>query len=77
MGRYPEADATSITSRLAEIHRVPEAHILTTAGAIEALYLATRLFTGSKAAIYHPCFADYKRACSAAGVFVKDLLLLV
>ncbi len=75
MGRYPEADAASINSRLAAIYNVAERHLLTTAGAIEALYLATRLFAGGKAAVYHPCFADYKRACTAAGVFVKDLLL--
>ena len=43
--RYPEADAESMRQRLAAVYGVNADHILPTAGAIEGLYLAARLFT--------------------------------
>ncbi len=76
VAQYPEADAFSVAARFSEIHGVPQAHLLPTAGAIEGLYLAARLFQGKRAAVFHPSFADYTRACEAAGVETVALELL-
>lgn len=73
IGRYPEADARSLTLRIGELCEINETQILTTAGAIEGLYLATRLFSGRRAAILAPSFADYHRACLAAGITVLSV----
>ncbi len=76
ISRYPDADAAALTQRLSLLHGVEPAHILPTAGAIEALYLATRLFAGHQAVVFQPAFADYARACTAAGVQVRTASLL-
>lgn len=73
---YPEADPLQIAQLLSHLHDVPSVHILPTAGAIEALYLAARLFQGKSALLFSPCFADYERACNAAGVRVSHANLL-
>jgi threonine-phosphate decarboxylase len=64
--RYPEADASGVRRRLASVYRVNADEIVPTAGAIEALYLAARLFDGCKTAIIEPAFGDYSRAFEAA-----------
>jgi adenosylcobyric acid synthase len=66
--RYPEADAAGIRLQLASIFKTSPEHLQPTAGAIEALYLAARLFPKKNALILHPSFADYTRACRAAGL---------
>jgi threonine-phosphate decarboxylase len=68
VARYPEADADSLAERVASIYRLPKEHLVPTAGAIEGLYLATRLFSGKRALLLDPCFADYNRACLAADI---------
>jgi adenosylcobyric acid synthase len=69
--RYPEADANSVRLLLADLFDVRADHILATAGAIEGLYLAVRLFTKKRALIFAPSFADYSRACLSAGLEIK------
>jgi len=64
---YPEADARSLRGQLARLHGITADHILPTGGAIEALYLAARLFAGCKIGIVEPAFGDYHRAFQAAG----------
>lgn len=66
--RYPEADAASLRIRLGALFNANPEHLQPTAGAIEALYLAARLFSDKTAVVLHPSFADYTRACHAAGV---------
>jgi adenosylcobyric acid synthase len=68
VARYPEADGASVAARLGALYGVNEAQLLPTAGAIEGLYLAARLFSGKRALLLDPCFADYRRACVAASV---------
>jgi threonine-phosphate decarboxylase len=72
MTQYPEADATTLTAQIASLYGTEPTHILPTAGAIEGLYLATRLFRDKTALLFHPSFADYSRACSAACVRVRS-----
>ena len=69
--RYPEADANSVRLLLADLYDVCPDHVLATAGAIEGLYLAVRLFTQKRALIFAPSFADYSRACLSAGLEIK------
>lgn len=76
MNQYPEADAATLTDQLAALYGAEPTHILPTAGAIEALYLATRLFANKTALLFHPSFADYSRACSAAGIHARSASLL-
>jgi threonine-phosphate decarboxylase len=67
IARYPEPDARSLRDQLACVHRVNADQILPTGGAIEALYLAARLFAHCKIGIIEPAFSDYHRAFQAAG----------
>ena len=60
--RYPEADSETLRRRLGEFYGVAPGCILPTAGAIESLYLAARLFEGRKVAIIEPGFGDYGRS---------------
>jgi histidinol-phosphate/aromatic aminotransferase/cobyric acid decarboxylase-like protein len=73
--RYPEVDASTLRQQLAAVYRVESSHVLPTAGAAEALYLAMRLFTGKRVGIIEPAFSDYSRACRAAGVSFESILL--
>ncbi len=62
INRYPEPDARTLANRLAEIYRLDSDYILPTAGAIEGLYLAARLFAGCRIAVIEPGFSDYSRS---------------
>jgi adenosylcobyric acid synthase len=73
VSRYPDADGTALACQMAELHGVPPAQVLPTAGAIEGLYLAARLFAGKRALLLEPCFADYRRACAAANIAVEGV----
>ena len=73
---YPEADAGSVQTLLANLYGVCRDRVLATAGAIEGLYLAARLFAGKRALLFVPCFADYARACEAAGIEYEKHLML-
>ncbi len=72
---YPEPDAETLTIRLAEIYGLPSDYILPTAGSIEGLYLAARLFTGSRVAIIEPGFSDYSRSFSSLDCQLEHVLL--
>lgn len=65
--RYPEADCAEIRKRLGSVYAIDPLQLLPTAGAIEGLYLAARLFSSLKIAIIEPAFSDYARAFVAAG----------
>jgi len=71
--RYPE-DA-DLRERLAEVYAIPASQLLPTAGAIEAIYFAARLFTGKRVAILEPCFSEYFRAFEATGARTERRLL--
>jgi threonine-phosphate decarboxylase len=73
--RYPEADARSLRDQLACLHGVNADYILPTGGAIEALYLAARLFARCKIGIIEPAFSDYHRAFQAGGCEPERIVL--
>lgn len=75
IARYPESDAHSLRDQLACLHGVDGDHILPTGGAIEALYLAARLFADRRIGIIEPTFSDYHRAFQAAGCEPERVVL--
>lgn len=68
ISRYPSAGADDLLPFFAAATNHPEHHLIPTAGAIEGIYLATRLFPNSPAIIPAPSFPDYLRAAHAAGL---------
>lgn len=72
--RYPDPRAEDLRIRLAHLHGISEEHVLPTAGAIDGLYLAARLFQGAKVAIIEPGFGDYNRAFVAGGANVTRVV---
>jgi threonine-phosphate decarboxylase len=73
--RYPEPDAGTLANRLAEIYRLDRAYILPTAGAIDGLYLAARLFTGCNVGIVEPGFSDYGRSFATVDCKLEHIIL--
>jgi threonine-phosphate decarboxylase len=71
--RYPEP--ADLSRQLADFYEVRAEHILPTAGAIEALYLCARLFSGCRIAVVEPGFSDYSRAFSAIPCSIDRILL--
>ncbi|MBV9875605.1 MAG: pyridoxal phosphate-dependent class II aminotransferase [Verrucomicrobia bacterium] len=71
--RYPETG--DVREQLASFYETKAERILTTAGAIEALYLSARLFPGSKVAVVEPSFSDYARAFRSVPCSVERILL--
>jgi threonine-phosphate decarboxylase len=73
--RYPEPDAGTLANRLSEIYRLESDYILPTAGAIDGLYLAARLFAGCRVAIVEPGFSDYGRSFATVDCRLDHLIL--
>jgi threonine-phosphate decarboxylase len=71
--RYPEL--ADLTQLLASFYGARAEHILPTAGGIEALYLAARLFVGCKVGVLEPSFSDYGRAFSGVSCAMERILL--
>ncbi|MCF6311789.1 MAG: aminotransferase class I/II-fold pyridoxal phosphate-dependent enzyme [Verrucomicrobiales bacterium] len=61
-GIYGQAAARGVAEKIADLYAYQESHVLPTAGAIEAIYLAAQLFEGRRVLIGEPGFADYQRA---------------
>ena len=59
---YPEPDAETLPIDWQKFTAWHSDYILPTAGAIEGLYLAARLFSGCRVAIIEPGFSDYSRS---------------
>jgi threonine-phosphate decarboxylase len=73
--RYPEPDAGTLRRRLAQLYRLESDYILPTAGAIEGLYLAARLFAGRSVAVIEPGFSDYSRSFATVDCDLRHLIL--
>ena len=72
---YPEADARRLRDQLACLNGINADHVLPTGGAVEALYLAARLFPRCKIGIIEPAFSDYHRAFQAADCEPERIVL--
>ena len=67
IGHYPEPDARSLESMLAEKLGVDENTIMITNGANEAIYLIAQLYKGWASIIPQPTFTEYEDACREYG----------
>lgn len=61
---YPEPDAFSLKTMLAEKNALDAENILVTNGATEAIYLLAHTFQNSSSAIIIPTFSEYEDACT-------------
>ncbi len=66
-GQYGDPEAGELRARLARAYGIAPGWVPPAAGGSEALYLATRLFSGQPVLIAEPGFSDYHRAVAAAG----------
>lgn len=60
---YPEPDARSLASLLAQKHAIQTENVCVTNGAAEAIYLIAQAFRNSRTAIIIPTFSEYEDAC--------------
>ena len=60
---YPEPDASRVGALISRKLELPEASILVTGGATEAIYLLAQLFRGARSSIVVPTFREYQDAC--------------
>lgn len=60
---YPEPDAFSLNTLLAEKHHIKVENIQVTNGATEAIYLLAQTYQNSCSAIVIPTFSEYEDAC--------------
>ena len=67
VSHYPEPDAHSLESMIAEKLEVPENTVMVTNGANEAIYLIAQLYKGWASIIPQPTFTEYEDACRAYG----------
>lgn len=73
--RYPEPDAGTLRDQLARSYGLDSDYIVPTAGTIEGLYLAARLFSGSRIGIVEPGFSDYSRSFETVDCQPQPILL--
>lgn len=60
---YPEPDAASLASIIAEQNNIESDNICVTNGATEAIYLIAHVFQKRKSTILIPTFSEYEDAC--------------
>ena len=63
VGHYPESDAHTLESIIAEKLGVDENMVMVTGGANEAIYLIAQLYKGWSSIIPQPTFSGYEDAC--------------
>jgi threonine-phosphate decarboxylase len=64
---YPEIDAASLRSALADFHQLAEANLLPGSGSTELIYLLPRVFKPGRALLVEPCFSEYAPALQQVG----------
>jgi threonine-phosphate decarboxylase len=72
---YPDPHYAKSSSYLARYEGIEEEELLLTNGGAEAVFLAAKYFEGKKAAIIHPAFSEYERACRHYHLDVTEILL--
>jgi threonine-phosphate decarboxylase len=64
---YPELDAVSLRSELADFHQLPQDNLLPGSGSTELIYLLPRVLRPRRAVLIQPCFGEYAPALQQAG----------
>jgi histidinol-phosphate aminotransferase len=73
LAAYPRQDEA--IAAVAEVHGLPTAEVLLTAGAAEAFVLVARAFRPVRAVVVHPQFTEPEAALRAAGHAVERVVL--
>ena len=71
VGHYPEPDAHTLESMLADQLGIPENTVMVTNGANEAIYLIAQLYKGWASVIPQPTFTEYEDACREYGHLIS------
>lgn len=72
---YPDELADPLRTKLAQLHELPDEHIIVSNGASESLAVLARYFRGKKACILQPSFSEYQRTLLAEDVQVESLIV--
>lgn len=64
---YPEPEAYTLETMIAERERVDRHCVLVTNGATEAIYLLAQFFRRQRSTIAQPTFSEYETACYVSG----------
>ncbi|CAG9620232.1 threonine-phosphate decarboxylase CobD [Sutcliffiella rhizosphaerae] len=72
---YPDPHYAASKEELASFIGVTKEQLLLTNGGAEAIFLAAKYFEGKRAAIVHPAFSEYERACQHYHLDVKSFVL--
>ena len=73
--QYPEPEPYTLETAIARKHGVPEASVLATNGATEAIYLIAQMLAAEGLQHYHipqPAFNEYEDACRLFGMTEAD-----
>lgn len=71
---YPEPDAASLERIIEREHGVGEGSVMVTNGAIEAIYLIAKVFSGIRSAIVQPTFSEYEEAAKSNNHRISHVL---
>ncbi len=75
IGDYPEIEAASLRSELAQYHSIPEENLLPGSGSTELIYLLPRVFRPRRVLLVLPCFSEYAPALKQAGCQIDTVSL--
>lgn len=76
LGRYPDSESSELKHALADMLKVDTGHITVTNGSTELIYLLPRLWEKGKSVLcVTPCFSEYERSFTLAGIAVHDYAL--
>ncbi|MBM7623594.1 threonine-phosphate decarboxylase CobD [Sporohalobacter salinus] len=64
---YPEPNATTLSSVLAEYHGVEAGNLIIGNGAVELIYLITKIISPKRAMVLAPTFSEYEAAVESMG----------
>lgn len=69
---YPEPEAYTLESAIAEREGVDKKCVVVTNGATEAIYLLAQVYAGGRSTIAQPTFSEYEEACRIYGHHIGE-----
>lgn len=73
---YPEPDAASLERMVEQNIGIGEGTVMVANGAIEAIYLIAKVFSGSRSCIVQPTFSEYEAAAKCNNHRIRNVLNL-
>lgn len=76
LDKYPDSESSTLKQALAEMLVIDSSNITVTNGSTEFIYLLPQLWERGKSLLcVNPCFSEYERAFSNAGIHVLEYTL--